>query len=200
MVTKLGVRAKLVLTFGVLALVGSVAALYAVYTIGNIRTQVTQEIVGSGARVDLARVITIDVANMRSAIRGVSLFSVMKNVPMMQKARTGFMDAAAEARRTISALESGSLTAEERAKVETMRASLDQWVPNFIEAADLCAAGRGEQANAIIIKKTTPLMDAIQKNAASLGKSNAGRRDAAQAGTESSIDRDRLMFVVLAVF
>ena len=64
-----------------------------------------------------------------------------------------------------------------------IRSALDQWIGNFPEFYDLCAAGHVDEANAITLKKTSPLMDALQKNAAELARVSRLRREQANIRT-----------------
>ena len=47
------------------------------------------------------------------------------------------------------------------------------------------------------MKKVTPLLDALQKNAANFGQSKGARRDAVIAATEASIQRNEVVMLVL---
>ncbi len=193
MLQKTSVRTKLFACFGFVALVATASAIYSVWTIRNLQTEMHEEIVGSAARLDQARQITIGIANMRSAMRGVSLFSVMHNTEPEKKARALFDTTAAEMRKTIQQMESGDIGSEERASVNAIRTSLDQWDTSFREFADMSEAGHPEEASNNALKKITPLLDALQKGAANFGKANSARRDAAISAAESAIRRNQLL-------
>ena len=202
MLQKLSMRTKLLACFGAVAFAATVAAVYSLSTIRGLRTKMHQEIVGSAERLDQARQITIGIANMRSAMRGVSLFSVMQNPEPLKKARAVFVTTASDMRKTIQQMESGDISQEERASVNTIRSSLEQWELGFQEMADLCEAGRAVEANATALKKMSPLIDALQKGAADFGKANSARRDAAIDSTEAAIHRNELItyfFVALVL-
>jgi methyl-accepting chemotaxis protein/methyl-accepting chemotaxis protein-1 (serine sensor receptor) len=100
-------------------------------------------------------------------------------------------------RQTVQQMEASKLGTEELAAVNAIRSVLGQWVENFREFADMSAAGHLEDANEITLKKTLPLMDTLQKNAASFGQANSARRDAAISATEASIQRNELVMLVL---
>jgi len=190
---KIGMRTRLLVGFGFVALVAATSAVYSVLTIRHLRAQMHEEIVGSAARLDQARQVTLGIANMRMAMRGISLFSMMHAQEPFNKARAAFDEAAAEARKTVQEMASGNIGAEERASVNAIRSSLDPWVANFQEFADMAAAGHGEEASQMTLKKTSPLMDAAQKGAADFGKANSARRDAAIDAAESAIRRNELL-------
>ena len=71
-------KLKLLVCFGVILAVAMIASVESLSTIRGVQGQVA-DIVGSGSRLDQARQITIAIANMRSATRGVTLFTVEKN-------------------------------------------------------------------------------------------------------------------------
>ena len=177
------IRTKLLACFSFVALVATGAAIYSLSTIRHLSDQMHEEIVGSSSRLDQSRQITIGIANMRSAMRGISLFGMTHNEAPFAKARSSFDATAAEMRQTIQQMESSKLSAEELASVTAIRTALGQWVENFREFADMSAAGHAKEASDITLKKTSPLMDALQKNAATFGQANSARRDAAIVAT-----------------
>lgn len=156
------IRSKLFACFGFVALAATASAVYSVTTIRHLRSQMHEEIVGSAARLDQARQVTLGITNMRMAMRGISVFSMMHAQEPFNKARAAFGDAAADVRKTVQEMASGNIGAEERASVNAIRSALDPWVANFQEFADMSAAGRGEQDSQMILKTTSPLMDAAQ--------------------------------------
>ena len=190
-------RTKLLVCFGFVALVATAAATYSLSTIRHLRSQMHEEIVGSATRLDQSRLITIGIANMRGAMRGVSLFSVIHQPGLFAKARSSFDATAAEMRQTVQQMEASKLSTDELAGAKAIRMALDQWVQGFPEFADMCAGGHPVEASEIAAKKTTPLMDTLQKNAATFGQANSARRDAAIGATEASIQRNELVMLVL---
>ncbi len=188
-----GIRTKLFACFGFVALVATASAIYSVWTIRNLRTEMHEEIVGSAARLDQARQVALGITSMRMAMRGISMFSMMHAQEPFNKARAAFGAAAADVRKTVQEMASGNIGAEERASVNAIQSTVDPWVANFQQFADMSAAGHGEEASEMILKTTTPLMDAAQKGAADFGKANSARRDDAVASTESAIGRNELL-------
>ena len=197
MKNQMSMQTKLLVCFGFLAVTAAVAGVYSVSTIRQFRTQMREEIVGSAARLDQARRIAIDVADMRSATRGVSLFGLMKNDALMSKARSLFETDAADLRDVVRSMQSGALRPDERSAVEAISAAVDQWAVNFASFADLTAAGHAEEASAGASKMMTPQMDAIQKNAAEFGRANGARRDAAIANVDVGIGRNQIVMLAL---
>ena len=192
------IRTKLFVCFGLVVVAAMAAAAYSLSTISHLRRQVREEIVGSAARLDQSRQITTGIANMRSAMRGVTIFSMLHMPGPFAKARSTFGDTAAEMRNVIQQTEASKLTTEDQAAVNAIRSALDQWVENFREFADMCAAGHPEQASEITNKKTSPLMDTLQKNAAAFGQANSARRDAAIVTSETGIQRNEFVMLVIS--
>jgi len=152
-----------------------------------------EEIVASAARLDQVRQVSIGIANMRSAMRGASLFAMMHNTEAMKTARATFDATAAEMRKTIQQMESGFIGSDERTNVNATRSSLEQWATDFEEFADLSAAGNAEEASASALKKITPLLDVLQKGTAHFGQANSARRDAAVGNVETAIQRNEIV-------
>jgi len=189
-------RTKLLVCFSFVAVVATVAAIYSLTTVRHLRNQMREEIVGSSSRLDQARQITIGMANMRSAMRGVSLFAAMHRPEPMAKARSIFEATAVEMRKTFQQMEGSRLGPEEQAAVNAMRSALEQWVENFREFAEMSAAGHPDEASDLTLKKTSPLMDTLQKKAADFAQANSARRDTAIGATEASIHRNELVTMV----
>jgi len=190
------IRTKLFVCFGFVSLAAAGAAVYSLATIRHIRSQMTEEIVGGAARLDQARQITIGLANMRIAMRGVSLFATMQKPEQVTKARSLYNASAVEMHKTIQLMEEGAASPEDRAAINAIRSALDQWVERFQEFADQSAAGHPIEASDAALKTTTPLMDTLQKNAAAFGQANSARRDAAIVAAEASIQRNELFMTV----
>src|SRR5579883_3395359 len=80
------------------------AAVHSIYSVVSLRDQLRNEIQVSSERLDQSRLIMIGLANMRTAMRGVSLFSQDGNSAGVGKARTQFDAAAQQMRDATSAL------------------------------------------------------------------------------------------------
>jgi len=200
MMQNTSMRTKLFVCFGFVAIAATASALYSVAKVRNLQEQMRVEIVGSAARLDQARQITIGLTSMRSAMRGISLFAITHNAELFQKARAAFDSNAADMRKTVQQMEAGDIRSEERASVDAIRSSLEQWVANFQEFADLSSTGRAEEASAITATKTTPLMDTIQKYSQDFGQANSARRDAAILAAQAAIQHNEaLTFVFIAL-
>jgi len=101
--------------------------------------------------------------------------------------------------KTIQAMEAGTSNSTDQAAVAAVRSALDQWVAYFPEFADLSATGHGEEASNITLKKVTPLMDTLQKNAVELGRVSRLRREQATHRTLETVVSTRLLNGVLLV-
>ena len=99
------IRTKLFVCFGLVVVAAMAAAAYSLSTISHLRRQVREEIIGSAARLDQSRQITTGIANMRSAMRGVTIFSMLHMPGPFAKARSTFGDTAAEMRNVIQQTE-----------------------------------------------------------------------------------------------
>ena len=96
---------------------------------------------------DQARQIAVGIANMRTAMRGVSLVSMTHAPGPFATARSTFDATAEEMRKTFQQMEASKLSPEEQGAVNTMRSALDQWVENFRDFAEMSAAGHPEEAS-----------------------------------------------------
>ncbi|HLK17971.1 MAG TPA: methyl-accepting chemotaxis protein [Bryobacteraceae bacterium] len=197
--TQTSIRTRLFVCFGLVVVAALGAAGYSLLTLRHISSQTQEEIVGSAARLDLSRQMTTGIANMRSAMRGISLFWMIHAPGPFAKARSTFDDTAAEMRKNIQQMEASKLTAEDQAAVTAIRSALDQWVDGFREFADMTVAGKGDEASVMALKKSTPLMDALQKNTAAFGQTNSARRDAGIAATQAGIRVNQLVMLAITV-
>ncbi len=198
----MSMHTKLLVCFCLVAAVATISAVFSVATVRRLQSQMRMEIVGSAARLDQARQITIGLASMRSAMRGVSLFAVRNKAELAAKSRAAFDATAAEMRATLQRMESAELQPEDRTAVKAMQTALEQWIVSFKEFADRSLSGHGEEAADEAVLTMTPLMDAIQIHAQEFGETNAARRDAAIAATEGAIQRNELVtlfFLALAL-
>jgi methyl-accepting chemotaxis protein len=175
------------------------ASAYSLYTVRNLRDQLHTEIVGNSLLLDEARQITIGLANMRSAMRGVSLFSIMHQAAPMDKARSTFEASAAQMREVVQHLTGRQLAAQDASAANTIRSGLAQWLADFSEFYSMSAAGHADEASAAILKRTSPVMDAMQKSASALGDASRARHDAAIANVEAAIRRNELMALIFGV-
>jgi methyl-accepting chemotaxis protein len=192
------IRTKLFVCFGLVVVAAMAAAGYSLSTIRHINRDMQEEIIGSAARLDLSRQISAGLANMRSAMRGVTLFSLTHSTAPLAKARSSFDNTAAEMCNTIRQTEASKLTSEDQAAINAIKSALGQWVDTFPKFADLCTAGQAEQANEMALKQMTPLMDTLQKNAKAFGQANSARRDAGIAATQAGIQRNQFVMLVIS--
>jgi methyl-accepting chemotaxis protein/methyl-accepting chemotaxis protein-1 (serine sensor receptor) len=151
------------------------------------------EFAGSVALLDEARQITTGIADMRSATRGVILFSLQHQDDLLAASRSSFASTAEAMRKAVTQMEAAGLGAEERAAVTPIRPALEQWVVNFQQFTELCAAGRAEEANRIARESTTPLMDALQKSARELHRLSGLHQESATRSANAAIERTELV-------
>jgi methyl-accepting chemotaxis protein/methyl-accepting chemotaxis protein-1 (serine sensor receptor) len=197
MLRSLSLRARLLSCFAVLLLVAASVSAYSLYAIYGFRRQLRDDIEVGSARLDQARQITIGLASMRSAIRGVTLFTITKNATGAANAKTGFQTSAGQMRDVLQSMAAANLSTEDRASVETIRSGLDRWVAGFPEFLSRCESGEVAEADRLIVQNVTPIMDTIQKNAAALGQGNRARHDAAIARVDAAIQWNTLVTLIL---
>lgn len=197
MLRRTSIQTKLLVCFGLLAIAAAAVAIYSLCTISHLRGDVHDEIVRSSAHLNTSHEIETDLANMRSAMRGVSLFALMHNPAQEDKSISAFRTAAEHMRKISQDLESSTLTAEERGGITAIRTAGDKWVEQFRQFADLSSSGRAEEASANALKTITPLIDTIQKNGGEFARGNAARRDTAIAATEARIERSEMVMLFL---
>ncbi|HLJ48669.1 MAG TPA: methyl-accepting chemotaxis protein [Bryobacteraceae bacterium] len=193
-----GIRVKLFAAFGIVLAMAAISSAYSIATARHLRNTLMEQIASATKLLDQTRQITISVANMRSSMRGVSLFSAQNHSEQVAKARSSFDASAAGIRDVLREIEHTDLTAEDRASVTEIGSSTERWVADFGEFVDLNASGHGAQATEIALQKTTPMMDAIQKRSAELGRSSQQRQSDAMDAVNSAMRRSEFLNVVLA--
>jgi methyl-accepting chemotaxis protein/methyl-accepting chemotaxis protein-1 (serine sensor receptor) len=199
MFRKLGLRARLLGGFGALLVAAAGVSAYSLRTIYGFRQQLRNEIELGSTRLDQARQITIGLANMRTALRGISLFSITKNPDGAAKARSTFEGSAAKMEATLQELSAADLATGDRARVTAIQSGLTEWLANFPEFVDLCFSGKADQANEITIAKVSPIINLIQKSAEELGSANRSRHDAALSAVDKSIQENTLVTILLGI-
>jgi CHASE3 domain sensor protein len=125
-------KLKLLVCFGVILAVAMIASVESLSSIRGIQGQVA-DMAGSGARLDQARQITIAIANMRSATRGVTLFTVEKNPDQVEKARSVFDASAGQIADAIQRMDAADLSPQDREAVGAIRTGLGEWEGDFRE-------------------------------------------------------------------
>ena len=92
---------------------------YAIHMAYSFRSQLHEHIELGSTRLDQARQITIGLANMRTALRGITLFFLTKNPQGAAKAKSAFESSAADMERMLTNLASSKLSPEDRSEVRT---------------------------------------------------------------------------------
>lgn len=193
------VRAKLFACFGAVLAVAAISSVHSILTARHLKNTTIQEMVSGARLLDETRQITIDIANMRGAMRGISLFAAMNHPEQEKKARGAFEACARDLRTALQAIEKEQLTLEEAAAVNEIRSATDQWLSKFAEFADQCAAGHCDTASEAALKTLTPIMDSIQKRTAELGKTSQARQDGATEAAVTSMGHSEQLNVVLTL-
>jgi methyl-accepting chemotaxis protein/methyl-accepting chemotaxis protein-1 (serine sensor receptor) len=194
-----GIRAKLFACFGLLTLASAGASLYSLITVGELRTRLKSEIQGSATRADQGRRITIGLANMRLAYRGMSLFGVQKIPEQFEKARNGFLAASEDMQQTLREMKATGLSSEERKSVGEIEDGLKTWLEQFPRFVGLSREGHAVEASQMTLKTISPIMDMIQKTAADFGRVNFDRQRAASAAVGTSLGHSQTLMVGLLI-
>jgi methyl-accepting chemotaxis protein/methyl-accepting chemotaxis protein-1 (serine sensor receptor) len=193
MISQKSIQSKLLWTFGVVIAIAAGNSVYSWITVGSIREAVAREMGDSTKLLDQAQQVTTGIAIMRSSMRGISLFATQQKPEQAEKARAVFSATAEEMGKTVRAMEEGTSDPTDRAAVATIRTSLNRWIEDFREFAELNATGKADEATVLTLKKTTPVMDALQKNAAELGRVSRIRQEQGSQRTMAAIERTRLL-------
>jgi len=194
-----GIKVKLYVALGAVVATAIGGSAYSLLTARHLRASVIRDMVAGAKRLDESRQITIDVANMRSAMRGVSMFSIQNHPEQVQKARAVFEASAADLRSVMQGMEAAELSPEERAAVNEIHSGVDKWLAGFGQFVDLSVAGHGDTAAEIVLKTISPVMDAIQKRTAEFGKTGQARQDGATAAALSSMRQSEVLAWILSL-
>jgi len=192
-------QTKLFGVFGLILAFALGTSVYSLYTERSIRSRLQNEIDASSVRLDQSRQIVIGLANMRSAMRGISLFSLMQKPEAVAAAQKQFDASAQQMQGVVQEMAAGAAADSERAAVEVIRSGLDQWVSGMVDFVALSTSGHGDEAAQNALKTMTPAMDAIQKNAAQFGQASRARHDAAVAAVEAATELSATVNVVLTL-
>jgi methyl-accepting chemotaxis protein/methyl-accepting chemotaxis protein-1 (serine sensor receptor) len=125
------------------------------------------------------------------------VFALGKNPQGLATAKASFEASAAQMKEVLRNFSAARLSSDETAAVDTIRTGLDQWLENFPEFYSLSVSGKGDEASQITIRKTSPIMDRIQKSATQLGDANRARHDAAIARVNAAIQSNTLATLIL---
>jgi methyl-accepting chemotaxis protein/methyl-accepting chemotaxis protein-1 (serine sensor receptor) len=197
--TRWSIQTKLIAVFGFVFGIAAGNSVYSWATARSIGADVAQEMVSSTNLLDQAHRINAGVANMRSVMRGVSLFSTTRNQVQADKARGIFESTAAEMQQVVQAMEAGASNPAEGEAARAIRLSLNKWGEAFKVFADLNASGHVEEATPWALKEVSPLMDIVQKNAAELTRASRLRQEQATARTVKTIGHTQWVDGVLLV-
>ena len=104
------IQTRLFVCFAVILLAALSNSVYSLFTVRSMRTQLEREVVGNAALLDNARQVTIAIANMRSSMRGISLFSMTHDAGPLAAAQKAFEKSNEDARAAIDAMQNEDLT------------------------------------------------------------------------------------------
>jgi methyl-accepting chemotaxis protein/methyl-accepting chemotaxis protein-1 (serine sensor receptor) len=187
------IQVRLFWCFGIVLLAAFGNSAYALFTMRSMRAQLASEVSGNGALLDGARQVTISIANMRSSMRGITLFSMTHNAKGLAAARVMIDKSNQEAGKAVDEMEARNLTAEERSTVEGIRSRMTQWKDKLPTFAELVSSAGPVQADAFVVKEISPLMDWLQTGAAGLGARSRDRQQRGYQSLEASMSRTELL-------
>jgi len=196
---KTSFQTRLFACFGFILLFAIGASVYSVYTLRDLRAQLKDEIEASSVRLDQSRQIAIGLANMRVAMRGISLFAMMQQAGPLAAAQKAFDTSSQQMQAVVQEMSAGATTDADRAAIEAIRSGQDQWMRGMVDFVALSTSGRGAEASQNALRTLTPAIDAIQKNAAEYGRASRARHDAAMASVEASMQLGSTITVVLTL-
>ena len=110
-----GIQTRLLATLGILFALGAGNSIYSWIAADGVRANLAVDIGNSVAMMDQADQMAAGIANMRSAMRGISLFSFRQNPAQVAKNRNIFDETASQLRKTIQTMEGNANTADEEA-------------------------------------------------------------------------------------
>ncbi len=199
MTRKMNIQTRLIACFALVLATAGANAVHSSIALRGIRNHLDAEIATSVKMLDDSRQITIGIANMRSAMRGVTLFSLQNNTAQFDKAKSSFETTANQMRKTLDQMAAVGLTEEDRATVTTIRTGLDRWVVNFQHFSELCASGHGTEANEFVLRTTSPIMDTLQKTASESGRVSSLRQENGARAAGAAIDRSEFFNFVFGL-
>jgi len=191
------IRAKLFACFGVVLAVALSSSAYSIFTARHLRTETLQQMLSGAKLLDETGQISVSVANMRTAMRGVSLFAAT-HPEQAQKARAQFETWNVQSRGVLDEMEK-SLSPEQKSAAQQIRSEMEQWLGKFAEFTDQSMAGHAATAAETALKTTTPLIDDIQAKIAELRKASRSRQDSATEAVLADMRRSELLNVLLAI-
>jgi methyl-accepting chemotaxis protein len=198
MKTTHSMRARIFGCLGFVLAAAAATAIYSMYALQSFHRELREEIAVSSLRLDQARQITIGLGTMRTAMRGISMFSMVHNDDGTKKAHASFDASASQMQGILRSLQATGLTATDEESLRVIASSLEQWNSAFPEFVSLSEGGHGDEATRMALVKISPTMDAIQKSAAAFGETNRARRDAAMSRVEQAIAKDEIVTLALS--
>src|SRR5579884_4020037 len=188
---------RLLASFAGIAALAAVTAGYSAYEMRVIRSDSLGHFSAASKHLDLSREVTIGMANMRSAMRGQSLFGIMHNPEGVAKANATFAKCAAQLRNALDEYAASVTDASDGAQLQTIRTGLEQWTSQNPHNLELINSGKAEEASAWILRTLSPVMDRMQTAAAALGESN--RKRFADTVEETHARTQRAEYIALAL-
>jgi methyl-accepting chemotaxis protein len=199
MTTRLNARSKLLLSFGAIAMVTICSALFSLYTLTDIRTRLLKDSAAASAHLDDARRITTDLANMRSANRGISVFGAVHNAGAQAKAAAGYDQASADLRKVLEEYGASGAADSDREQLRVIGTGVQNWNAAMPHILELSSGAKTEEAINFVLVNVSPLMDSIQKASTDLVSVNRTRFNESMAAAESKSRTSGQMMIALVI-
>jgi methyl-accepting chemotaxis protein len=184
LMTEWPIRKKLLLCFGLTFLCTAAGVGVAVYTIRSLRASVDGDLRPAMRKLDAANQISTEMSNMRAALRAVTIYSLTGSLERV-RTDTAYQKANSNAIKQLNSLDGEPLTGAERASLANLRSGLEQWKQLYEEAAALCAAGKGLEADAFGLSRIRPVIEKMQAEGTSFSRQQREAADAALAAETS---------------
>jgi methyl-accepting chemotaxis protein len=189
------IRKKLLSCFASTLLSVTVCVAVAVITVRGLRSSIEVEFRPAMTKLDLAGQIATRMAEARTGLRSVSLYSVTNNPDMVSRSVKSGIAAFEGITSSLNQLEPVAKSGSERAAIAGMRSGVEQWRQVFDEIVQMSASGKVVEADQMGLTRLKPVIDRMQASAASFTSLQREAADGvvARAGSSASTSTVVLM-------
>jgi methyl-accepting chemotaxis protein/methyl-accepting chemotaxis protein-1 (serine sensor receptor) len=158
------------LTTGFAALMACLLGLsyFSLSAVGNLRDNLDVSANKTARKILLEGTISRDIAQMRAEMRGIIMAAALKNKEDMETARDSFGNLAREMEQTLKELRPMVATGRAMKGIDDVETGLSAWERVFPDIAQLCAAGRLDEAIALRKEKEVPLAKGMAAGASEI--------------------------------
>src|SRR5579863_8250185 len=112
MIRQTNIKTQLLGCFGAVLAMALAGAVHSTLAVSDIQNRLSSQVSAGALRLDQTRQIAIDIGAMRSAMRGVTLFSIAKRQQQVDTARATYDTSARDVQKTLDAMSSTPLADE----------------------------------------------------------------------------------------